>query len=134
MRGAGHAGRAQGVRAGRYRLQGARGCAGLLPSRPRRLAGGPAGSGTVVRLGGASALVNQRINRTDNAVLIVGLLSPAPGPEVVVLRPPPPGGGSKGLSDLIAPRVKLTLVQLVVAFLLLALWRSRRLGRPVTEP
>src|SRR6266542_2632040 len=70
----------------------------------------PAGSGTVVRLGGASALVNQRINRTDNAVLIVGLLSPAPGPEVVVLRPPPPGGGSKGLSDLIAPRVKLTLV------------------------
>src|SRR6266540_1806147 len=94
----------------------------------------PAGSGTVVRLGGASALVNQRINRTDNAVLIVGLLSPAPGPEVVVLRPPPPGGGSKGLSDLIAPRVKLTLVQLVVAFLLLALWRSRRLGRPVTEP
>src|SRR6266542_3394755 len=94
----------------------------------------PTGSGTVVRLGGASALVNQRINRTDNAVLIVGLLSPAPGPEVVVLRPPPPGGGSKGLSDLIAPRVKLTLVQLVVAFLLLALWRSRRLGRPVTEP
>src|SRR6266542_2469147 len=82
----------------------------------------PTGSGTVVRLGGASALVNQRINRTDNAVLIVGLL------------PPPPGGGSKGLSDLIAPRVKLTLVQLVVAFLLLALWRSRRLGRPVTEP
>src|SRR6266511_3670948 len=34
----------------------------------------PTGSGTVVRLGGASALVNQRINRTDNAVLIVGLL------------------------------------------------------------
>src|SRR6266702_6511487 len=67
----------------------------------------PTGSGTVVRLGGASALVNQRINRTDNAVLIVDLLSPAPGPEVVVLRPPPPGGGSKGLSDLIAPRVRL---------------------------
>src|SRR6266536_542952 len=27
-----------------------------------------------------------------------------------------------------------TVVRLVVAFLLLALWRSRRLGRPVTEP
>src|SRR6266508_1680031 len=119
MRGAGHAGRAQGCFP--------RGHGAWLVVQP-------AGSGTVVRLGGASALVNQRINRTDNAVLIVGLLSPAPGPEVVVLRPPPPGGGSKGLSDLIAPRVKLTLVQLVVAFLLLALWRSRRLGRPVTEP
>ncbi len=94
----------------------------------------PIGNGTVVRLGGASALVNQEIGSADNAVLVVDLLSPAPGPEVVVLRPPPPGAGSKGLGELIAPRVKLALVQLVVAFLLLALWRSRRLGRPVTEP
>jgi hypothetical protein len=95
----------------------------------------PMGNGTVVRLGGASVLVNQQIGRADNAVLIVGLLSPAPGgPEVVVLRPPPPGAGSKGLAKLIAPRVRLALVQLLVAFVLLALWRSRRLGRPVTEP
>jgi len=94
----------------------------------------PTGNGTVVRLGGAGVLVNRQIGKADNAVLIVDLLSPTPNPEVVVLRPPPPGGGSKGLGELIAPRVKLALVQLVVAFLLLALWRSRRLGRPVTEP
>ncbi|HZD74825.1 MAG TPA: DUF4350 domain-containing protein [Actinomycetota bacterium] len=92
------------------------------------------GSGTVVRLGGAGALVNQQINRADNAVLIVDLLSPTQGPEVVVLRPPPPGAGSRGLGDLIAPRVKLAFLQLGVAFLVLALWRARRLGRPVTEP
>jgi hypothetical protein len=94
----------------------------------------PEGGGTVVRLGGAGALVNQQINEADNAVLIVDLLSPTPDPEVVVVRPPPPGGGSRGLGELIAPRVKLALAQLAVAFLLLALWRSRRLGRPVTEP
>jgi hypothetical protein len=94
----------------------------------------PTGAGTVVRLGGAGALVNREIGTADNVVLAVGLLSPAPGPGVVVLRPPAPGGGSKGLGALIAPRVKLALLQLLVAFLLLALWRSRRLGRPVTEP
>jgi len=111
-----------------------RGAQGCFPrDRGSWLVAQPTGDGTVVRLGGASALVNQQINRGDNAVLIVDLLSPTSGPEVVVLRPPAPGGGSKGLGELIAPRVRLALVQLAVAFLLLAVWRSRRLGRPVTE-
>jgi hypothetical protein len=94
----------------------------------------PLGTGTVVRLGGASALVNQEINHADNAVLVASLLAPTEGARVVVLRPPLPGGGERGLADLVAPRVKLALWQLVVAFVLLALWRSRRLGRPVNEP
>jgi antitoxin (DNA-binding transcriptional repressor) of toxin-antitoxin stability system len=111
---------------------GARGC---FPRGPGSwLVAEPTGGGTVVRLGGASALVNQEIGAADNAVLMVDLLSPAPGPGVVVLRPPAPGGGSKGLGALIAPRVKLALLQLLVGFLLLALWRGRRLGRPVAEP
>jgi Domain of unknown function (DUF4350) len=111
---------------------GARGC--FPRGRGAWLVVQPTGDGTVVRLGGPSALVNQEIGEADNAVLIADLLSPAPGPGVVVLRPPPPGAGTKGLAELIAPRVKLALVQLVIAFLLLALWRSRRLGRPVAEP
>jgi hypothetical protein len=94
----------------------------------------PLGSGDVVRLGGASALVNQELGEADNAVLLASLLAPAEGTAVQVLRPPLPGGGSAGLGDLIAPRVRLALWQLVVAFVLLALWRARRLGRPVTEP
>jgi hypothetical protein len=94
----------------------------------------PVGAGAVVRLGGASALVNQEIGSADNAVLAASLLAPAEGASVVVLRPPPPGGGSQGLGDLVGARVKLALWQLGVAFVLLALWRSRRLGRPVTEP
>jgi Domain of unknown function (DUF4350) len=94
----------------------------------------PLGAGIVVRLGGASVLVNEELGEADNAVLLAGLLVPTEGTTVQVLRPPLPGGGDAGLGDLIAPRVRLALWQLVVAFVLLALWRARRLGRPVTEP
>jgi hypothetical protein len=94
----------------------------------------PLGAGTVVRLGGASVLVNQELGEADNAVLLASLLAPAEGSAVQVLRPPLPGEGSAGLGDLVAPRVRLALWQLGVAFVMLALWRSRRLGRPVTEP
>jgi hypothetical protein len=94
----------------------------------------PLGRGTVVRLGGWSELTNQRLGDADNGVLAASLLAPIGGTAVEVLRPPPPGGGGKGLGDLIAPRVKLFLWQLVIGFVALALWRARRLGRPVTEP
>jgi hypothetical protein len=94
----------------------------------------PLGSGTVVRLGGASVLVNQELGKADNAVLLASLLVPVEGTSVQVLQPPLPGGGNAGLGDLIAPRVRLALWQLVIAFVLLALWRARRLGRPVVEP
>jgi hypothetical protein len=94
----------------------------------------PVGSGTVVRLGGASVLVNQELGKADNGVLLASLLVPVEGTAVQVLQPPLPGEGDAGLGDLIAPRVRLALWQLVVAFALLALWRARRLGRPVAEP
>jgi Domain of unknown function (DUF4350) len=94
----------------------------------------PLGGGTVVRLGGASVLVNQELGEADNAVLLASLLVPAEGTSVQVLQPPLPGGGNAGLGDLIAPRVRLALWQLLIAFVLLALWRARRLGRPVVEP
>ena len=94
----------------------------------------PLGAGTVVRLGGASVLVNQELGEADNAVLLASLLVPTEQTTVQVLQPPLPGGGDAGLTDLIAPRVRLALWQLVVAFVLLALWRARRLGRPVAEP
>jgi MoxR-like ATPase len=91
----------------------------------------PVGAGSVVRLGGASVLVNAELGEADNAVLLASLLAPSPGTAVQVLRPPLPGGGTAGLGDLVAPRVRLALWQLAVAFVLLALWRARRLGRPV---
>ncbi len=111
---------------------GAQGC--FPRERGSWLVAQPAGDGTVVRLGGASALVNQEIGRADNAVLVASLLAPSESRRVVVLQPPLPGGGSRELGDLVAPRVKLALWQVAVALGLLALWHGRRLGRPVTEP
>ena len=93
----------------------------------------PLGGGTIVALGGPGALVNHVIGRADNAVLAAALLAPRAGTTVAFLRPPPPGGGRRTLVDLVSARVKGGLWQLVVAFGVLALWRSRRLGRPVAE-
>jgi len=94
----------------------------------------PLGAGTVVRLGGADALVNAHLGEADNGLLVASLLAPSAGTSVTVLQPPLPGGGRRGLTDLIAPRVKLALWQLVIAFAVLVLWRARRLGQPVGEP
>jgi hypothetical protein len=92
------------------------------------------GRGTVVGVGGAAAFTNSSLDEVDNAVLAAALLAPEPGTRVAVLRPAAVGGGSRSLNDLIAPGVKGALLQLGVAFLVYALWRARRLGRPVPEP
>ena len=90
----------------------------------------PLGRGTVVGLGGPGAFVNERLDDADNGVLAATLLVPNRGSRVAVLV----SGGRKDLSDLVSPRVKLAMFQLGVAFVTLALWRGRRLGRPVLEP
>ncbi len=94
----------------------------------------PVGQGTIVSIGGAGFLVNRALDDADNGLLAVTLLAPTPSDRVVVLQPPAPGEGSTGLLDLVDRRVKLAVLQLVVAFGVLVLWRSRRLGRPVLEP
>lgn len=94
----------------------------------------PAGDGTVVAIGGAGFLTNGGLDDADNGLLATTLLAPTRSERVVVLRPPAPGEGDRGLLDLVARRWKLALVQLAVAFGVLVLWRSRRLGRPVLEP
>ena len=94
----------------------------------------PLGRGTVVALGGAGAFTNARLGRGDNSVLAAALLAPTATDKVVVLASPPVGSGRKGLLDLVSPRVKLALVQLAMAFVVVVLWRARRLGAPVPEP
>lgn len=117
---------------------GAQGCfpgpASLGGARGAWLLVQPLGAGVVVRLGGPDALVNAHLGEADNGLLAASLLAPLEGTTVTVLQPPLPGGGRRGLTDLVAPRVKLALWQLVVAFALLVAWRARRLGRPVSEP
>jgi hypothetical protein len=94
----------------------------------------PRGRGTLVAVGGAGLFVNDGLGAGDNAAVVAALLAPSPGTRVDVLRPgPPTGRGERGLLDLVAPNVWAFLAQLAIAFLLLVLWRSRRLGAPVPE-
>jgi len=91
------------------------------------------GAGTVVGLGGAGLWTNARLDQQDNAALAVDLLAPARGGRVDILGPSPAGSGSRSVLGLLNPRLKWAVLQLVVAFGLLAWWRGRRLGRPVAE-
>ena len=92
------------------------------------------GLGTVVALGGPDAFVNDRLGKRDNSVLAVRLLASRPGSTVTFLQPPRVGEGNKSLGDLVPRRVKMALLQLLIAFLAVCLWRARRLGPPVLEP
>ena len=94
----------------------------------------PSGEGTIVALGGAAPFVNRQLDEADNAVLAVDLLAGGDGGVVVFVEPSVAGSGQRSLLELVSRRVKDGLWQLLVAFALFALWRARRLGRPVLEP
>ncbi|HEX3540550.1 MAG TPA: DUF4350 domain-containing protein [Acidimicrobiales bacterium] len=94
----------------------------------------PLGRGQLVLLGSPDFLTNGRLARQDNSVLAANLLAATPtGPRVQWITGPRAGSGHRSLLALMAPRVKEGLVQVVLALVLLALWRARRLGRPVAE-
>lgn len=93
----------------------------------------PLGAGVVVVLGGPQLWTNANLNKSDNSVLAAVLLAPEPGAQVTVVGTSRVGGGHAGLLSLISPKLKELFWQLVIAFVLLALWRARRLGRPVAE-
>lgn len=92
-----------------------------------------AGEGNLVVVGGAAAFVNRHLDEAGNIAVATGVLAPRPGTRVAVLRPPLAAGGRASLADLVDPRVKAALWQLLVAFGVVAWWRARRLGRPVVE-
>lgn len=98
----------------------------------------PRGEGTEVSLGGAGVLTNEALdNQTsrDNAVVLAALMAPDDGTRVAVLDASPSlAPGEETLWDLVPRWVKLAGAQLIVAFIVFALWRARRLGRPVAEP
>ncbi len=104
------------------------------------------GGGTVVRqelpdghtvaiVGDGTAFTNDRIAEDGNAALALNLLGQRA--EVLWLAPSPQAApepdGSAGLGDLLPPWVGIVLAQLVVAVLVAALWRGRRLGPVVVE-
>jgi uncharacterized protein DUF4350 len=96
-----------------------------------RTTGGP----TVTVLGNAAVLSNGRLDDEGNAALALGLLG---AHEHLVWYLPTPGdvppGEQRSFYALVPDGVWWGLAQLVVAVLLLAFWRARRLGAVVTEP
>jgi hypothetical protein len=94
----------------------------------------PEGAGVVVSIGGPGFAVNDRLDQADNAAFAAALLAPEPGTAVRFVDPPvPAGGGDRTLLELIPAGLGRALLQLGVAFVLYALWRAIRLGKPVVE-
>jgi hypothetical protein len=87
------------------------------------------GDGTIVALGGATQWTNKLLDNQANAGLATMLLAPAAGRHVVVLSGDG-AGGEKGLFDLVPNRVWFAIGQIGMGFVVLALWRARRLGNP----
>jgi Domain of unknown function (DUF4350) len=94
----------------------------------------PEGRATTV-LGNPAVLTNDRLDDAGDAALALGLLGARP--RLVWYLPTPgdvPASEQRSFYDLVPAGVWWALVQLVVAVLLLAFWRARRLGGLVPEP
>ncbi|MDH2427852.1 DUF4350 domain-containing protein [Sphaerisporangium sp. TRM90804] len=91
---------------------------------------------TVTVLGNGAFMTNQRLPEDGNAALAINLAGARP--VLIWLVPPErerpaPGSGRASAADLIPAGVPWAVAQLVVALLLVAFWRGRRLGPVVVE-
>ena len=103
----------------------------------------PVGRGTVVALGGSGPFVNDNLDEADAAGLAMALLAPLPGTPTQVISDLADDAAEIGVegsgNDESGPFVglpgpaRVAGIQLLVVFLAVALWRGRRLGRPVLE-
>lgn len=96
------------------------------------------GGARLAVLGGGEPLTNGRLAQAGNAALALNLLGADGSADEVRWLVPSPGSAAAGdtvsLSDIVPGWVPAAFLQLLLAALLLALWRARRLGPPVTEP
>jgi len=93
-----------------------------------------AGGRQITVMGTGEPFTNQNLGNVGNAALALNLLG---GGRVIWLAPSaaaaPVSGGQVSFTSLIPKPVYMVTIQLLVAVLLLALWRVRRLGPLVTE-
>jgi hypothetical protein len=94
----------------------------------------PVGGAVVTVVGSGLPFTNERLTDDGNAALGMNLLGSRSQVVWLLPDPPPPGTGRKSFADLVPFGVKLALLQAVVAVVLVALWRARRLGPVVVEP
>lgn len=99
------------------------------------------GRGLIVQLGDNELFTNGLLRYADNAPLATALLAPASGAKVDILLGAGAaksvadlGSGDRTLSDLVRPGVWMALLQLAIAFIVFAVARAIRPGRPVREP
>jgi hypothetical protein len=89
-------------------------------------------------LGGGYPLTNGRLAHAGDAALALNLLGADGSADDLRWLVPSPGSAATddrvSLSDIVPRWVLPAGLQLLVAAVLLALWRGRRLGPPVTEP
>jgi hypothetical protein len=89
----------------------------------------------VTLLSDGTPLMNSSLGNEGNAALSLGLLDTHA--DVVWLVPPQiapaSGSGKVSVQSLLPSRLKLAFLQLVIAVIVIALWRGRRLGRLVPE-
>jgi len=91
---------------------------------------------SITLVGSGLFLQNSNIARVGNAALALGLLDSRP--DVVWLVPDPalaatPKDKQVGVTDLLPNRLQWAVVQLIIAVIVIALWRGRRFGRLVPE-
>jgi hypothetical protein len=91
------------------------------------------GRGSVVLLGGFTALTNEHLRQADNALLALRLAGQ--GSSVVFGPPTPPQGRAPaaGVWATLPDRAKAMIVGIVAAAIAFAAVRGRRLGRPFIE-
>jgi hypothetical protein len=96
------------------------------------------GGSRLAVLGSGTFLTNGRLSQEGNAALGLNLLGADGSADEVRWLVPSPGsaaaGDQVGLSDIVPGWVGPAALQLLIAALLAALWRARRLGPPVIEP
>ena len=94
-------------------------------------------SGNRTLLGSGAALTNERLDHHGNAAFALALLGRRPTLVWYAPRLDDPAlhtGGQRSLTSLLPDALKLALLQVAIGFVLLALWRARRLGPVVVEP
>jgi hypothetical protein len=93
------------------------------------------GDRTITVLGSAATLTNDMLDEEGNAALGMNLAGARSSVVWLIPDKPEPGSGSEeeSVTDLLPFGVKLFVLQLLIAVVLVALWRSRRLGPVVAE-
>lgn len=101
------------------------------------------GDGTIVELASPYLWANSRLQpdkedggqALDNGPMAVALLGGLDTVTFIVPTPPPDflGDGSRSPIELMPLPVKMALLQAIGAFVIYAMWKGRRLGRPVSE-